>query len=173
MLGLLAPEPLMPEIASDPCSLSCSHLFPEPGIQVSQALAPDPFSPRARDARGRFAKGNSGNPRGRPSGIRNPRRRVPDLLARPLSPKALSVLIDRKPHLLRPLAEQLLPRPASIGPAERLGVDLNSVSTAEDCRLVLGTVLAAIARGELAPAEGARIARSVRARLRAVRGLAE
>jgi hypothetical protein len=74
---------------------------------------------------------------------------------------------------LRPLAEQLLPRPAPIGPAERLGVDLNSVSTAEDCRLVLGTVLEAIARGELAPADGARIARSVRARLRAVRRLAE
>ena len=112
----------MPEIASDPSSLSCSHLFPEPGIQVSQALAPDPFPPRARDARGRFAKGSSGNPPGRPRGIRNPRRRVPDLLARPLSPKALSDLIDRKPHLLRPLAEQALPRPASIGPAERLGV---------------------------------------------------
>jgi hypothetical protein len=169
MLGLLAPEPLMPEIASDPCSLSCSHLFPEPGIQVSQALAPDPFSPRARDARGRFAEGSSGNPRGIP----NPRRRVPDLLARPLSPKALSVLIDRKPHLLRPLAEQLLPRPASIGPAERLGVDLNSVSTAQDCRVVLGAVLAAIARGELATAERAHIARSVGARLRAVRRLAE
>ena len=94
-------------------------------------------------------------------------------MARPLSPKALSDLIDRKPHLLRPLAAQLLPRLASIGPAERLGVDLNSVSTAEDRRLVLSTVLAAIARGELAPAEGARIASSVRARLRAVRRLAE
>ena len=73
----------------------------------------------------------------------------------------------------RPESGMLLPRPAAIGPAERLGVDLNCVSTAEDCRLVLGTVLAAIARGELAPAEGARIARSVRARLRAVRRLAE
>jgi hypothetical protein len=48
-----------------------------------------------RFARGRFAKGRSGNPRG----IRNPRRRVPDLLARPLSLKALSLLIDRKPHV--------------------------------------------------------------------------
>ena len=169
MLGLLAPEPLMPEIASDPCSLSCYHLLPESRTQISQALAPDPFPPRAR---GRFAKGSSGNPRGRPRGIPNPCRRVPGLLARPLSPKALSVLLHRKPHLLRPLAEQLLPRPASIGPAERLGIDLNSASTAEDCRLVLGTVLAALARGELAPADGARIARSVRARLRADRRLA-
>jgi hypothetical protein len=93
---------------------------------------------------------------------------VPDLL----SPKALSVLIDRKPHLLRPLAEQILPRPASIGSAERLGVDLNSVSTAEDCRLVRGTVLATIARGELARSEAARIARGVGGPA-AVRRLAE
>jgi hypothetical protein len=37
---------------------------------------------------------------------------------------------------------------------------------------VLSRVLAAIARGEVAPAEGARIARRVRARLRAVQRLA-
>ena len=33
-------------------------------------------------------------------------RRVPDLVARPLSTQALSDLLDRKPHLLRPLAKQ-------------------------------------------------------------------
>jgi hypothetical protein len=49
---------------------------------------------RARRA-GAFAKGSSGNPGGRPRGNRNPRRRVPDFLAPPLNPKALSVLIDR------------------------------------------------------------------------------
>ena len=163
----------MPEIAADPPSPSCSHLFPGPGIQVSQTLAPDLFSPCARDARGRFAKGSSGNPHGRPPGIPNPARRVSDLLARPLTEKALSDLLDRKPHLLRPLAEQLLPSPVSIGPAERLGIDLYSVRTAENCWLVLGTVLAAIAQGEIAPVEAARIARSVRARLRAVRRLTE
>jgi hypothetical protein len=37
---------------------------------------------------------------------------------------------------------------------------------------MLAAVLAALARGEIAPAEGARIARRVRARLRAVRRLA-
>jgi len=53
----------------------------------------------ARDARGRFVKGSSGNPRGRPRGIRNPKRRVPDLVARPLSPQALLNLLERKPDL--------------------------------------------------------------------------
>ena len=163
----------MPEIVVDPPAPSCSLLLSKSGVQESQLLASDLLVPRARDARGRFAKGSSGNPEGRPRGIRNPKRRVPDLVTRPLSAPALSDLLDRKPHLLRPLAVQLLPPPLSdLDPAERVGIDLSLVRTGEDCRAVLSTVLTAIAPGEIAPAEGARIARRVRARLRALRRLA-
>ncbi len=151
----------MPGIVADP---PCSLLFFGPGIEEYQLLAPDLSLPHARDARGRFARGSSGNPRGRPRDIPNPKRRVPDLVARPLSAPALSDLLDRKPHLLRPLVAQLLPPPlTSIDPAERLGIDLSSLRTAEDISQVLTNVLAAVARGEIAPAEGARIARRVRA----------
>jgi Family of unknown function (DUF5681) len=153
----------MPDITADPPDPSC--LLSSTGIVENQGVGPDPFSPRARDALGRFAKGSSGNPRGRPRGIRNPKRRVPDLVTRPLGAQALSDLLDRKPHLLRPLAVQLLPPPLSDrDPAERVGI--------EDCWPVLSTVLTAIARGEIAPGEGARIARRVRARLRTLRRLA-
>jgi len=58
---MLASSPeaaLMPEIIADPLLPSCCHLFSGPGIQESQLLGPDPFLPRARDARGRFAKGS-------------------------------------------------------------------------------------------------------------------
>jgi Family of unknown function (DUF5681) len=162
----------MPDIVADPPDPSCYLLFPGQGIEESQGLAPDPFLPRARAARGRFAKGSSGNPRGRPRGIPNPKRRVPDLVARPLSAQALADLIDRKPQLLRPITAQLLPPPlAPIDPAEHLGIDLSSFRTAADFRQVLNTALAAVSRGEIAPAEAARIARRVRARLRAVRRL--
>src|SRR5262245_10119226 len=112
--------PLMPEIVTDPPLPSCYHLLSGPGIREYQQLGPDPLLPRARDARGRFARGSSGNPRGRPRGIRNPKRRVPDLAARPLRAEVLAELLDRKPHLLLPLAEQLLPPPlAAIDPAAR------------------------------------------------------
>jgi len=115
----------MPHVVADPSSPSCSHLFSGTEIQESQRLDPDPLRSRARDARGRFAKGCSGNPRGRPPGTPNPRRRVPDLIARPLTAKALSDLIDRKPDLLRPLAKQVLPPPAApchFLPRKRAGV---------------------------------------------------
>jgi hypothetical protein len=158
----------MPEIAADPLSPSCFHLFSSHGVQEYQQLGPDPLLPRARDALGRFAKGSTGNPRGRQRGIPNPPRRVPDLIARPLSAQTLSDLIDRKPHLLHPLAAQLLPPPlAAIDRAARLGIDLRSLRRAEEFRQVLSTVLAAVARGEITPAEGAHMAKRVDARRRA------
>jgi hypothetical protein len=144
----------MPEIVADPPDPSCYHLFPGSRIQEFQLLGPDPSSPRGRDARGRFAKGNSGNPRGRPRGIRNPRRRVPGLVARWPSAQGLSDLLDRKPHLLRLLAAQVLPPPlATIDPAERLGIHLVSLK-AEDVQEALAAVLAAVTRGEVAPRRG-------------------
>ena len=163
----------MPEIVVDPPAPSCSLLLSKSGVQESQLLASDLLVPRARDARGRFAKGSSGNPRGRPRGIPNPKRRIPDLVARPLSARTLADLLDRKPHLLRVLADQILPPPrVAIDPAKRLGIDLSSMRTADDVRWVMPTVLAAIARGEISPAEGADIARRVRRWLRWIRKLA-
>lgn len=162
----------MPEIVADPSRLAAISCFPDRETKNINNLILIPSRPRARRARA-FCKGQLRQSTGRPRGIRNPKRRVPDLVTRPLGAQALSDLLDRNPHLLRPLAAQLLPPPLSgRDPAERVGIDLSSVRTEEDCRPVLSTVLTAIARGKIAPAEGARIARRVRARLRALRRLA-
>jgi hypothetical protein len=88
---------------------------------------------------------------------------MPDLAARPLSAHALSDLLDRKPHLLRPLVAQLLPPPGAIEPAEHLGLDLSLLRTVEDCQEVLATAWRPL-RCKIAPAEAARITRRVRAR---------
>ena len=61
-----------------------------------------------------------------------------------------------------PLAAQLLPPPLPpADPAKHLGIDLSSLQTVEDARQALAAVLAAVASGEIAPAEAARIARRV------------
>jgi len=46
---------------------------------------------------------------------------------------------------------------------------VSSLRTVEDFRQVLATVMTAVARGQIAPAEAARVARRVRARSRALR----
>jgi hypothetical protein len=78
-------------------------------MKQSQLLDPDLFLPSVRDARGRFAKGTSGNPSGRPRGIANPKRRRLDLLSRPVSLPVLLSLLDRKPHLRRSILAQVFP----------------------------------------------------------------
>ena len=137
---------------------------PGSGIEESQSLAPDLFSPRARDPRGRFLKGSSGNPRGRPRGIRNPRRPAIERVVGRLDPEALVDLVERKPFLFRPLALRLLPPRAP--PPE---VDLPPLRTAADVRDMLTRTLAAVSRGEVSPAEALRLARRARRRLRAIR----
>jgi hypothetical protein len=85
----------------------------------------------------------------------------------------LADLLDRKPHLPRPLAAQLLPPPlAVIDPTERLGIDPSSLRASEDAVEALRTAWAGVSRGAIVPAEGAGIARRVGARWRALRRLA-
>jgi hypothetical protein len=109
--------------------ISC---FSETGSRNINPLVLIPSSLARVMHAGRFAKGSSGNPHGRPRGIPNPERRVPDLVARPLSARALSDLLDRKPDLLRLLATQILPPPRAIGASagpDRVVVSLSARAT--------------------------------------------
>src|SRR5438309_974786 len=134
----------MPDAAPD-LQRACSTLFPLPGIEEFQSLDPDPIPSCAcararaaqedapRDARGHFAKGHSGNPKGRPPGIRNPRRRPLGLLLRQAQPGTVAPLIERKRYLRLPVLRLLLPRPArQPDPGERLGIDFSRMGSAPE-----------------------------------------
>jgi len=170
----------MQEIIADSPASACFSLHFESGNQQNQSLGPDRlrFAARelagdetgddeARDKVGRFAQGHSGNPRGRPRGIPNPKRRRVTLRAWRENPEACKALFKRQPWLLRRLLGQFLPPVSVQDPAERIGLRLSSIRTREQVQRAIRRVWAALSRGEIGTAEAARIARRIDARLRA------
>src|SRR4030088_2708238 len=159
--ALPVPEILAPHPAS-----ACNSLHFGSGIEENQSLGPDLLfaaaracaRPRAREAGGRFATAHPGNPRGRPPGIPNPKRRVPNLRTLCLKPGAASALARRKPRLLRPMLAQIRPPAAPTPAAERLGIDFRKLRRIEDVQRAMRKIWAGLSRGEIGPREGGRVA---------------
>jgi hypothetical protein len=110
-------------------------------------------------ASGRFQKGESGNPKGRPKGSRNRATlAVEELLegeAEALTRKAVEMALSGDTTALRLCLERLAP-PARERP---LFVDLPSIEGPQDLPKALAALLALIGQGEITTSEAERVAR--------------
>jgi hypothetical protein len=121
-----------------------------------------------RTAEGRFVKGQSGNPAGKPPGCRNHATRAAEAFldgeAEALTHKAVALALDGDPTALRLCLDRVIaPRR---GRAVRL--DLPPITTVADTAEVMGAVTAAVAAGNITPVEGVEIAKIVDIFVRAI-----
>jgi Family of unknown function (DUF5681) len=109
----------------------------------------------------RFRKGQSGNPSGRPRGARNKATLAVEALldgeAKSLTRKAIERALEGDTTALRLCLDRLLPprkdRPVPFA--------MPAIEAAADAAKATGAIMAAVASGELAPAEASEIARLV------------
>jgi hypothetical protein len=121
-----------------------------------------------RDAHGRYCKGSSGNPAGRPMGCRNRATEMAEALldgeAEALTRKALDLALDGDPRALRLCLERIIPprrqRPVRLGMAP--------VAVAADLSAAMAAITNAAAQGSITPGEAAELARVVEIFVRAV-----
>jgi Family of unknown function (DUF5681) len=122
----------------------------------------------ARDGRGRFARGHSGNPGGRPKGCRNHATRAAwALLAgegEALARKAVEVALTGDPAALRLCLERL------VGPCRERTVEFTMpvIRNPADLAGAMAAVAAAAAQGAVTPREAMQLGHVLEAYIRAV-----
>jgi Family of unknown function (DUF5681) len=120
-----------------------------------------------RDSKGRFRKGQSGNPAGRPPGVRNKATETAEMLldgeADALTRKAVELALDGDSTALRLCLERIIP--PRRGRPVRLG--LPPVRTAADLGSTMAAITTAAAEGAITPGEAAELARVVEIFVRA------
>jgi hypothetical protein len=107
---------------------------------------------------GRFVKGRSGNPSGRPIGALNRSSRLAAILfegqAEALAQRAVEMALAGDVQALRLVLERLVP-PAR---ERALDVTLPALAKASDLPAISARIVALVASGELLPDEGAKLA---------------
>ena len=132
-------------------------------------MTADNFVQKQQKQRGRpFPKGRSGNPAGRPRGSRNPSIRAAQLLlegeAEALTRKAVDLALAGDPVALRLCLNRLMARHR----ARLVPVALPQMRQPGDLAAVMEAVAAEVARGVLAPAEAAELAKVVETCIRSL-----
>lgn len=116
----------------------------------------------------RFGPGQSGNPAGRPKGSRNRAtialEKILDGDAESILRKAVEMAQDGNPTSLRLYLDRVLP-PRKDRP---ITFDLPPIVTTDDLPKATGAIVAAVAAGELTPAEAAEISKTLDVHVRAI-----
>ena len=124
--------------------------------------------PMPRDAEGRWRKGASGNPAGRPRGSRNQATRMAEMLldaaAANLTSRAIERALAGDDVALRfCLARIVAPRRVPT-----VELELPPLDTQKDLALAVAAIAEAAAQGDIAPAEALDFARVVETAMRAI-----
>lgn len=114
-----------------------------------------------------FAKGQSGNPAGRPLGSRNAATQLAEALldgeAEALMRKLVERALEGDPAMLKLAVERIVPRRARTHP-----VALPEINAAADLAPAMGAIARAAADGAITPFDAAELARMVETALRAI-----
>ena len=112
-----------------------------------------PENTGGKQGNGRFAQGVSGNPRGRPRGSRNKASLLAEALldgdAEALVRTAIELAKKGDGVALRLCLERLLP----VKRERAITIDLPPITSPENAKEAMASIIASVARGELSPSE--------------------
>lgn len=132
--------------------------MPESDLQIQVERTPE----------GHFAKGQSGNPAGKPPGCRNQATRIAEALldgeVEALTRKAMALALDGDSAAMRLCFERIIaPRRA-----RPVHLDLPPIVDPADIAAAMAAITAAVAEGTITPGEGAEVGMVVETYLRAL-----
>jgi hypothetical protein len=120
-----------------------------------------------RDELGRFPKGQSGNPAGRPAGSRNAATEMAQALldgeADALVRKCVELALDGNATALKLCLERLVPRRGRLAT-----LDMPRIDSPADIPSALGAIVGAAASGAIAAVDGAELSRILETYVRAM-----
>ena len=124
-------------------------------------MATTPDNTDGKQARGRFSKGQSGNPAGKPKGARNRTTLAVEALmegdAEAITRKAIEAALAGDMVAIRMVLDRIAP-----GPKDRaVPFDMPELKAPADAPLIISALLKAVALGDLAPSEAEAVAKLV------------